>query len=95
MSITPHFLDALDTAPGHWPETPCKSRPELFVDSSRVIPLKEDRDTAKALCALCPVRRACADYAIDNDIRDGIYGGLTVDERNQRAHERVTAACAE
>ncbi|MFI2434716.1 WhiB family transcriptional regulator [Streptomyces sp. NPDC018693] len=91
MSTVPHFLDALDTTPGQWPETPCKERPDLFVDSSRAIPLKPARDAAKERCARCPVREACADYAIDNGIRDGIYGGLTVDERDQRARQQATA----
>ncbi|WP_373300779.1 WhiB family transcriptional regulator [Streptomyces chromofuscus] len=31
-----------------------------------------------------PAREACADYAIDNGLPDGIYGGLTVDERDLR-----------
>ncbi|MFF0092755.1 WhiB family transcriptional regulator [Streptomyces canus] len=89
MSTLPHFLNAVT---GPWPETPCKERPELFVDSSRTTPLKETTNAAKALCARCPVRQACTDYAIDNDYRDGIWGGLTVDERDQLARERVAAA---
>jgi WhiB family redox-sensing transcriptional regulator len=80
----------LDGVTGAWPDTPCKESPELFVDSSRTTPLKEKRDQAKELCALCSVREACADYAIDNGLRDGIYGGLTVDERDAR--ERSAAA---
>ncbi|MEU1853952.1 WhiB family transcriptional regulator [Streptomyces sp. NPDC019990] len=84
MISLPHFLDAQ-------PDTPCKQRPQLFVDSSRLIPLKPARDAAKALCAACNVRTACADYAIDNGLRDGIYGGLTVSERDQLARQRVTA----
>ncbi|MEU6595069.1 WhiB family transcriptional regulator [Streptomyces sp. NPDC046881] len=90
-STVPYFLDALDAAPGQWPVTPCKDRPDLFVDSSRIIPLKPVRDAAKELCARCPVRDACTDYAIANDLRDGIYGGLTVDERDAQVRDRITA----
>lgn len=92
MTTLPHFLNDV---PGLWPDTPCKERPELFVDSSRTTPLKDTTTAAKALCARCPVRDACADYAINNDYRDGIWGGLTVDERAQRAQPPVTADCAD
>ncbi|GGT45224.1 WhiB family transcriptional regulator [Streptomyces chromofuscus] len=84
MSTRPHFLNDVT---GPWPHSPCKERPELFADSSRTTPVKEKRDQAKALCACCPVREACADHAIDNDFRDGIWGGLTVDERDERARQ--------
>lgn len=36
---------------------------------------------AKALCATCPVWQECLEYAIDNDVRDGIWGGRTPVER--------------
>lgn len=36
---------------------------------------------AKALCATCPVRLECLEYADDNDEREGIWGGLTPTER--------------
>ncbi|MEU7323348.1 WhiB family transcriptional regulator [Streptomyces griseoviridis] len=86
MSTIPHFLDHVT---GAWPDTPCKERPELFVDSSRLTPLKENRNAAKTLCYRCPVREDCADYAIDNDFRDGIWGALTVDERDALARSRI------
>ncbi|PWI16034.1 hypothetical protein DI272_19070 [Streptomyces sp. Act143] len=88
MTALPHFLDAV---PSTQPATPCKDRPDLFVDSSRTTPQKDKTTAAKALCARCPVRAACTDYAIANDFRDGIWGGLTVDERDQLARDRTTA----
>ena len=36
---------------------------------------------AKAVCAGCPVRSECLAFALDNDICDGIYGGLSPRER--------------
>jgi WhiB family redox-sensing transcriptional regulator len=36
---------------------------------------------AIAICAACPVRVECRDFAVDNRIKFGIWGGLTVDER--------------
>ena len=38
---------------------------------------------AKEVCAGCEVREDCLAYAIDNDERHGIWGGLTDDERRQ------------
>ena len=36
---------------------------------------------AKAVCAACPVRAFCAEYAVRTGSDDGIFGGLTPDER--------------
>jgi WhiB family transcriptional regulator, redox-sensing transcriptional regulator len=36
---------------------------------------------AKRTCATCPVKKDCFNYAIDNQIRYGIWGGLTDKER--------------
>jgi WhiB family transcriptional regulator, redox-sensing transcriptional regulator len=40
---------------------------------------------AAAICAPCPVRAQCLDYALRNSIKHGIWGGLT---REGRARER-------
>ncbi|MFF9364485.1 WhiB family transcriptional regulator [Streptomyces griseoluteus] len=77
------------------PDTPCREQPDLLVDFSRTTPLKKKTTAAKALCTRCPVSDACTDYAIANDYRDGIWGGLTVDERDQLARERATAIADE
>jgi WhiB family transcriptional regulator, redox-sensing transcriptional regulator len=36
---------------------------------------------AKELCGWCPVRSDCLNYALENGIQDGIWGGLTPPER--------------
>lgn len=36
---------------------------------------------AKRLCAACDVRSACLDFAVDNDERFGVWGGLSERER--------------
>ena len=43
----------------------------------------ESAEPARQVCAACPVRQPCLDYAITNRISDGIWGGLT--ERERRA----------
>lgn len=40
---------------------------------------------AKRICAACPVTEACLEYALDNDERFGIWGGLSARERIRMA----------
>lgn len=45
-------------------------------------------EQAKAVCARCPARQTCLDFALTNSIGAGIFGGLTEDERgNHRRRE--------
>jgi WhiB family redox-sensing transcriptional regulator len=46
---------------------------------------------AKALCAGCPVRAECQTYAFASDERDGIWGGLSPDQRRKarRGHPEL------
>jgi WhiB family redox-sensing transcriptional regulator len=41
----------------------------------------ESARPARQVCAACPVRQPCLDYAITNRITHGIWGGLTGRER--------------
>jgi WhiB family transcriptional regulator, redox-sensing transcriptional regulator len=57
-------------------------------DLATFFPPVGDRRTylaAVAICADCPVRRACLDYAIENRIGFGVWGGLNVDRRRRLA----------
>ena len=44
---------------------------------------------AKRICAICPVQRDCLAYALDNDERFGIWGGMS--ERERRRLKRLSA----
>lgn len=45
---------------------------------------KIERETrAKMICASCPVRQPCLDYAISIREPHGIWGGLNENERRQ------------
>lgn len=42
---------------------------------------------AKRVCASCPVRDECLAYALRNNVRHGIWGGLTPRERHASMRE--------
>ncbi|MEB3031767.1 WhiB family transcriptional regulator [[Mycobacterium] nativiensis] len=72
----------------HWSERSlCRQ-----IDADVFFPERDDADptpraekvaTAKAICALCPVRDECLQAALDNDEEFGVWGGLTKAERNR------------
>jgi WhiB family redox-sensing transcriptional regulator len=43
---------------------------------------------ARTLCATCPVRSECLEYAITNREPEGIWGGMNVKERRREARRR-------
>lgn len=47
---------------------------------------------AKKVCRACPVQSECLLYAVRNDERFGVYGGLS--ERERRRLRRPTGAAA-
>lgn len=44
---------------------------------------------AKRICGDCPVKAECLDYALENDERFGIWGGLS--ERERRRLKRMAS----
>ncbi len=46
---------------------------------------------AKAICKGCRIKQDCLDWAIENRITYGIWGGKTVRERRAITKELVTA----
>ena len=64
--------------------------PDLFIgrdgEQQHEKPAREA--AAKAVCANCPVRRECLDYAIRRDIRFGVFGGTGEDERQAMRENR-------
>lgn len=45
--------------------------------------------TAKQVCNSCNVKDECLEYAIEHNIRDGIWGGMTKLERKKLRRVRV------
>lgn len=57
----------------------------------------EEAGPAKAICATCPVREECLEFALLTRQEDGIWGGTTETERRRlrrrlREHARRAAA---
>ncbi len=44
---------------------------------------------AKQICATCPVAVQCLQFAISNEIVDGIWGGTTASERKAMTSRRT------
>lgn len=63
------------------------------VDPEAFFPPKggSNRD-AKKLCAECPVRAECLAYALENDERFGIWGGLSPRDRRRLQRKQHGAA---
>src|SRR3954471_23127664 len=63
------------------------------VDTDIFFPVSESQaDAAKAICAVCPVREECLEYALETRPGDGVYGGLTPTERHRLIRRRQKAA---
>ena len=61
--------------------------PNIFYPAS-----DEDAEEAKGICAACPVRQACLEYALANRERDGVWGGATERERRRIVRQRRKTA---
>lgn len=61
----------------------CESYPEMFFPEDVPDPVIRHQFTviAKAMCARCPVKTVCFEYALETDQRHGIWGGTSPDER--------------
>lgn len=49
---------------------------------------------AKAVCAACPVREACLEWALDTRQDEGVWGGLSESERRRLRRRRQAAGRA-
>ena len=47
---------------------------------------------AKTVCGDCPIRHRCLDFALSNDEKAGVWGGLGEDERASERRRRQRRA---
>ncbi len=77
-----------------WSAAACRSaEPDLFFPISATSASGATIQRAKQVCASCPVSAQCLSYALRHRQEQGIWGGLTDDERRllsrrQAASER-------
>ncbi len=65
------------------------------LDVELFYPAPEDEseaNEAKAICAQCPVRQACLEYALAHREREGVWGGMTERERRRIVRQRRKSA---
>jgi hypothetical protein len=62
-------------------EPPCVERYLLYYPEGDEAFVKSCDREAKAVCQTCPVIQKCLDYAISANEPEGVWGGLTVAER--------------
>lgn len=82
----------------HWltsKERACDGEPaETFItpgDDDDEPPYPSPR--ARGLCAICPVRVDCLQFAIDNQIEFGVWGGLSAFQREQITRKQRRKVC--
>ena len=61
--------------------------PDIFYPAT-----DEEAEVAKAVCAVCPVRQPCLEYALSSRERDGVWGGATEKERRRILRQRRKSA---
>jgi WhiB family redox-sensing transcriptional regulator len=62
------------------------------IDTTVFFPASDAKaEEAKAICAACPVREACLDFAIETRQPEGVWGGLTPIERHRLIRRRQKA----
>jgi WhiB family redox-sensing transcriptional regulator len=67
-----------------WELAACQAAdPELFFPVSAAGPAVTQSARAKAVCASCPVRQHCLDFALSTRQSHGVWGGM--DEQERRA----------
>lgn len=60
-----------------------------FSENVRSIPERNQlTEQAVAICQVCPHMVECLQYAVDNNINDGIFGGSLPDERKRNADKQ-------
>jgi WhiB family transcriptional regulator, redox-sensing transcriptional regulator len=83
--VTVEFFFGEDGRPAWHAKAACADLPtEHFFPSGSTGRALEQIARAKKICASCPVAAQCLDYALDTGQVDGVWGGMSEDERRRR-----------
>jgi WhiB family redox-sensing transcriptional regulator len=55
--------------------------PELWFPVGNSGPAQQQAQEAKSICQRCPVRLECLSWAMETGQREGVWGGMTEQER--------------
>ena len=67
----------------------CKDEdPELFFPVGTTGPAVSQIEAAKSVCARCPVRLECLEWALETAQDSGVWGGLSEEERRALRRSR-------
>ena len=87
------ILEAMPKLPEWIADAPCsQADPELFFPDAHES--RANVALAKRVCAACPVRQECLEWALDRGEKFGIYGGLTSTQRRKVLRQRAKEAAA-
>ena len=59
---------------------------EIFVAPLNVTVTVKFKQRALSYCNVCPVKKECLNYAFENNIQHGIYGGMTNKDRRKNLY---------
>jgi len=77
--VTPAIRHLIGEMPEWYKLALCaQTDPDLFFPDKGGCP-----EPAKRICRRCEVRIECLEYAVSNNVKFGIWGGLSEKERNQ------------
>ncbi len=93
VALTASHLLSLTLASDEWRSyAACRdTNPDLFFPVGTTGPAIEQIESAKAICAECPAREECLEYALATNQDSGIWGGTSEEERRVLRREYQAA----
>lgn len=93
MALNASHLLSLTLASDEWRQyAACRdTNPDLFFPVGTTGPAIEQIAAAKAICAECPAREECLQYALETNQDSGIWGGTSEEERRVIRRQRQAA----
>jgi WhiB family transcriptional regulator, redox-sensing transcriptional regulator len=86
-------MTAIDNRASWWSRAACSTAdPDLFFPISSAGPAVRQVARAKAICARCEIQQACLGYALDAGPVQGVWGGMTEEERRRLVRRERRAA---
>ena len=69
--------------------SPCENAPDMFFIDEQDTLGREKIRNSKKLCDDCPIKFKCLEYALEANESQGIWGGLTYNERKLLSRKAI------